>query len=101
VLAALARAPDASRLSEVFLRETSTIGVRLTPASRIERPRRLVTVETQYGGIPMKVSGGPYGEPQAKPEFDACAEAAARAEVPVRVVIAAALAAFNAVPEPR
>jgi uncharacterized protein (DUF111 family) len=95
VLAALAAAAEASRLSEVFLRETSTLGVRLTPASRVERPRQIVTVETRYGAIPVKVSGGPYGEPQSKPEFDACVEAAARADVPVRVVIAAALAAFE------
>jgi hypothetical protein len=34
------------------------------------------------------VSEGPYGAAQLKPEFDACARAAAAAGVPVREVIA-------------
>jgi len=77
----------------VMLRETSTIGVRTTPAGRVERPRRLIEVETRFGKIPVKVSEGPYGPPQLKPEFDACAEAAKNAGVPVREVIAEALRA--------
>ena len=52
-----------------------------------------MTVETPFGPIPVKVSEGPYGPPQRKPEFDAC-QAAARAHgVPVRVVLEAAIAA--------
>jgi uncharacterized protein (DUF111 family) len=65
--------------------------VRRTPASRTERPRRVVEVETAYGRIPVKISEGPFGPPTIKPEFDACAAAAHAHGVPVRVVIAAAL----------
>jgi uncharacterized protein (DUF111 family) len=55
-------------------------------------------VATRFGPIPVKVSEGPYGPPQVKPEFDACAQAAAVADVPVREVIAEALAAFGRSP---
>lgn len=84
----------APRLAEVLLRETHSIGVRHTPVSRTERPRRLVDVATEYGVIPIKVSEGPFGPPRVKPEFDACAAAARAAGVPVGTVIAAALAAY-------
>jgi uncharacterized protein (TIGR00299 family) protein len=90
VLSALARRADAARLSEAVLRETSSIGVRSVPVSRMERPREVRTVATEYGKLPVKVSGGPYGAPAVKPEFDACRKAAAKHGVPVRVVVEAA-----------
>jgi uncharacterized protein (TIGR00299 family) protein len=99
ILSALARRPDAERIAEVVLRETSSIGVRYTPVFRVERPREIRLVETRFGEIPVKVSGGPYGAPVVKPEFDACVEAAARAKVAVRVVIAEALRAVDSHPE--
>jgi pyridinium-3,5-bisthiocarboxylic acid mononucleotide nickel chelatase len=83
-----------ARLAEVLLRETSSIGVRHTPVSRTERPRRLAQVITEFGIIPLKISEGPYGPPRVKPEFDACVDAASAAGVSVGEVIAAALAAY-------
>jgi len=53
-----------------------------------------VEVSTIYGSIPVKVSAGPFGPPQVKPEFDACARAAREHGVTVREVIAAALEAY-------
>jgi uncharacterized protein (DUF111 family) len=95
VVSALVRTTEASRISECMLRETTSLGVRRIPAERLERPRREVTVETRFGPIPVKVAEGPYGPPQAKPEFDACEKAAARAGVSVREVLAAALEAWS------
>ena len=92
-LSVLARAADADRLSHSVLRETTSIGVRRHPVSRVERPRRMVDVETPYGRIPVKVAEGPFGPPQVKPELDACAAAAAAHHVPLREVLRAALAA--------
>jgi uncharacterized protein (DUF111 family) len=97
ILSAIARAPDAPRVADVVLRETSSIGVRFTPVTRVERPREIQSVATRFGEIPVKISGGPYGEPVIKPEFDVCAEAARRAGVSVRVVLEAAFAAAASV----
>ena len=94
-LAVLAPRERADALAAAMLRETSSIGVRRTQVSRSERPRRVVEVTTRYGTVPVKVSEGDYGPPQRKPEFDVCASLARAAGVPVREVIAAALAALE------
>jgi uncharacterized protein (DUF111 family) len=97
---ALARAEDADRLAHAVLRETTSIGVRRYPVSRVERPRRMIEVETPYGKIPVKIAEGPFGPPQVKPELDACAQAAAAHRVPLREVMRVVLAAaMGALPE--
>jgi len=98
VLSALSNAASVSVIETVMLRETSTIGVRRISASRTERPREIVEVETPFGKLPVKIARGPYGPPQLKPEFDACVAAAALHDVPVRTVLAAALAAAAETP---
>ena len=92
-LSAIVGSAQAGAIASVMLRETSSIGVRLQPVSRVERPRRVVYVATPFGRIPVKISSGPYGPPLAKPEFDACARAAALSGVTVREVLGAALEA--------
>jgi len=91
-LSVLADPPRVDALTTVLLRETSSIGVRRSLVSRVERPRRVIEVDTRFGRLPVKVSEGPFGPPQIKPEFDACARAARLHEVPVREVIAEAAA---------
>ena len=93
VLSALGTAASISVLESVLLGETSSIGLRRIGVTRTERPREILEVETAFGKIPVKVARGPYGPPQIKPEFDACAAAATLHQVPVRIVITAALAA--------
>jgi pyridinium-3,5-bisthiocarboxylic acid mononucleotide nickel chelatase len=94
-IAALAKAAEADQVAAALLRETTSIGVRKVPVTRTERPRRVVSAATAYGEIPVKISEGPFGPPQVKPEFDACAAAAKAHGVTVREVIAAALAAVK------
>jgi hypothetical protein len=94
-IAALAPAPQAEAVAGALLRETTSIGVRRTPVTRTERPRRTVTVETIYGQVRVKISEGPFGPPQVKPEFEDCAAAARTHGVPVRQVLAAAMAAVK------
>jgi uncharacterized protein (TIGR00299 family) protein len=97
-LAAIGPSEQADVLARAMLRETSSIGVRILPLQRLERPRRIVEVTTPFGTIPVKISAGPYGPAVIKPEFDACALAAQANHVSVREVIAAALEAAKGVP---
>ncbi|WP_441287864.1 nickel pincer cofactor biosynthesis protein LarC [Sorangium sp. KYC3313] len=92
-IAALAAAPQADAVATALLRETTSIGLRKIPVARTERPRRITTVQTAYGAIRVKISEGPFGPPQIKPEFDDCAAAARTHGVPVREVVSAALSA--------
>jgi pyridinium-3,5-bisthiocarboxylic acid mononucleotide nickel chelatase len=98
LLSALATPARLAELEAVLLSETSSLGVRRYGVTRSERPRELVDVDTPFGRLPVKVARGPYGPPQLKPEFDACAAAALAHGVPVRVVLAAALKAALELP---
>ncbi|HEX3771183.1 MAG TPA: nickel pincer cofactor biosynthesis protein LarC [Polyangiaceae bacterium] len=91
-IAAIAPAERADAVAHAMLRETTSIGLRRYEVARLERPRRIEEVETPYGPIPIKIATGPFGPPQVKPEFDACAKAAAAHRVPVREVVRAAMA---------
>jgi uncharacterized protein (TIGR00299 family) protein len=92
-ISALAPLARAEAVAHAMLRETTSLGVRRHSIARLERPRTIVHVDTAYGRLPVKVATGPFGPPQVKPEFDACAAAAASHGVPVREVLRAALAA--------
>jgi uncharacterized protein (TIGR00299 family) protein len=102
VLSALVPAVRADELAGVMMSETTTLGVRRAPVTRLERPRRTVTVSTPWGAVRVKVSEGPFGPPIAKPEFDDVVSLARSRGVPVRDVLGAAtLAALRLVtPEP-
>lgn len=95
-LAALVERNRQAEVRRAMLRHTSTIGLRVTPISRQVLRRELREVRTPFGVLPVKVSHPPDGPPRAKPEFDACAEAARKHGVPVSEVLAAAVAAFAA-----
>jgi hypothetical protein len=77
----------------LLLRETSTLGVRISTAERRVAPRKWIEVETEFGVARVKVS--PYG---ASPEFDDCAKLAREGGVPLKAVMAAAMAAWNELP---
>jgi uncharacterized protein (TIGR00299 family) protein len=94
-ISALARAPEADAVATALLRETTSIGLRKIPVTRTERPRRTVLVDTPFGRIRVKISEGPFGPPQIKPEFDDCAAAARTHGVTLREVIQAALLAIE------
>jgi uncharacterized protein (TIGR00299 family) protein len=95
-ISALATLSRADSVAHAMLRDTTSLGVRRHPVARVERPRTIEHVETPYGRIPVKVATGPFGPPQAKPEFEACAAAARTHGVPVREVLASAMAAAAA-----
>ncbi len=54
ILSAIGPASLESRLAEMFLRHTTTLGVRIRPVGRYVAERDVTTVETQYGPIRVK-----------------------------------------------
>jgi hypothetical protein len=94
-IAALAEASQAEAVGTALLRETTSIGLRKIPVTRTERPRRTVSVETPFGRVRVKISEGPFGPPQIKPEFEDCVALARTHGVPLRQVLAAAISAAS------
>jgi hypothetical protein len=73
---------DADGLSEVILRESTTLGVRSYPVSRRKLPREISEVETKYGRVRVKVSG----ELRFQPEYEDCKRIALEKGVPIQEV---------------
>ena len=76
LLSALAPANLESRLAEVFLRDTPTLGVRVRPVGRYVADRDTVTVETEYGPIRLKRKWLRGEVVSAAPEYEDVAAAA-------------------------
>jgi len=95
LLTVLAEPARAGELEALMFAETTTFGVRRHEVGRAKLERRFDTVETAHGRIRVKVGsrGGPVVT--VSPEFEDCRAAAAEHDVPVRVVIEAAAAAWR------
>jgi len=75
-----------------LFRETTTIGIRFFPVSRLKLGREIKQVDTQWGAIGVKVSGG--GDTiNYSPEFEDCRRAAIQHKVALKQVMLDAQAA--------
>jgi uncharacterized protein (TIGR00299 family) protein len=72
LLRVIAEEKDAERLTEVILKETTTLGVRSYAVTRKKLPREVKEVETKYGKIRVKISG----DIRFQPEYEDCRRAA-------------------------
>lgn len=97
LLCALAATERRDAVAAAILRETTTIGVRYALRERTVLARTIREVATPYGPIAVKVASDGDTVLNAAPELDACLAAARRHGVPVKLVFAAALAAFESV----
>jgi hypothetical protein len=61
---------------------------------RVVLERELVTVETPFGRIRMKIASGAGGVLNAMPEYEDCRRAAREHAAPIRSVMEAAVAAY-------
>ena len=66
--------------------ETTTLGVRSYEVERRALERNIVSVETQYGPIDVKVAHLNGQIVNEMPEFEQCRRAAKNADVPLKVV---------------
>jgi pyridinium-3,5-bisthiocarboxylic acid mononucleotide nickel chelatase len=97
VFSALARPADERAVASAIIRETTTLGVRVSTVRRWELGRTWITVDV--GGEPVRIKlGWLDGEAvNAAPEHDDCAAVARRTGRPVKAVWAAAVAAAEGV----
>jgi hypothetical protein len=80
---------------DMLFRETTTIGVRAHPVQRWKLTREIVTVETEYGPIAIKVSRRDEEVLNIAPEYRDCQRVAAEHGVPLKQVHQIALEAAH------
>lgn len=91
----LAAADDADVLTELLLEVTGSFGARFRDWGRVVLERRFETVNTEAGQVRVKVGSRLGRDITAKVEFDDASIAARQHGIPVREVIAQALAAWR------
>lgn len=82
----LCRPEDVGKLSELLFSETTTLGVRETEVKRRALERSIISVETRFGPIDVKVAGLNGQVMNEMPEYEQCLAAARRAGVALSVV---------------
>jgi hypothetical protein len=87
--------PDRERLSAIIFAETSTIGIRAYPVSRLALRRESREVNTPYGSVRVKLSHTPEGRVHAAPEYEDCKRLAQEKNIPLKVVYEEALLAVR------
>ncbi len=96
LLSALAPQEALEPVLAAVLAETTSIGVRFDRVARRVLERELVTVDTAFGPIPVKVARQGDLARNAAPEYEACRAAARAHGVPLKDVFAAAISAWHA-----
>jgi len=92
LLSVLCGREEKDAVMKLLFLETTTLGVRSYEVTRRALRRSLVRVETQYGPIDVKVAHLDGRVVNEMPEFEQCRQAAANANVPLKVVEEAARA---------
>ena len=90
LLSVLCGPNEKDALLELLFTETTTLGVRSYEVNRRALQRSVVRVETPYGPIDVKVAHLDGRVVNEMPEFEQCRQAAATANVPLKVVEEAA-----------
>src|SRR5215813_1185957 len=90
LLSVLCGAAEKEAVMKLLFTETTTLGVRSYEVTRRALERSIVRVETPYGPIDVKVAHLDGRVVNEMPEFEQCRQAAANANVPLKVVEEAA-----------
>ena len=87
VLTVLCKPEDASRLTELIFKETTTLGVRQREEKRQVLARKWVTVATRWGDVRLKLASMNGTVTNYAPEYEDCRRIAAEHHVPLKSVM--------------
>lgn len=94
-LSVLCKAVDKSRLENIILTESTTLGVRSLKCPRVMLNREFKKVTTRYGDVMMKIAKISDDKFKATPEFEDCKKIAQESGVALREVFEEALMQFK------
>ncbi|MFN7134290.1 MAG: nickel pincer cofactor biosynthesis protein LarC [Myxococcales bacterium] len=95
LLGVLVRNEKREVLTQLLLAETPTLGVRAHAVERVAAERRFETVQTVYGAVSVKIGSVQGRDTNATPEYEDCARLAREQNVPLKELLAAAVAALR------
>ena len=95
LVSALCEPAARARVTEAMLRHSTSLGARVSSVERVALQRHLIDTETEWGIVPVKVSGRGGEVWNVAPEHEACRRLAAEHGVPVKRVFQAALVAYH------
>ncbi|MDA8235653.1 MAG: DUF111 family protein [Clostridia bacterium] len=92
-LSVLCRPREVHSLAKLVLKETSSLGVRISHQSKMMAHREIVEMVTAYGKVKVKLASMAPGKPviRVTPEYEDCRKVALAANVPINDVYLAAL----------
>jgi len=94
MLSVLTEVEKRAALTELIYKETTTLGIRVKPIERECLDREIVSVETEYGAIDVKIGKLSERIVNAMPEYDQVRNAALEHGIAFRIVRDAALSAL-------
>lgn len=95
LLTALCKEKDINTLSEIILRHTTSLGVRITKHSRIVADREIKTVKTKYGNMRFKIAKLSGKTVNIRPEYEYCKKASKKYGVPIKTIMAEIVGAVH------
>ena len=93
MLSVLAKQEQEEALLDIIFTETTTLGIRRYSAEKLMLPRSLITVETAYGLVRVKIAELSNRIINAAPEYQDCLQLAKATGAPLKKIYAAAMAA--------
>jgi len=81
---------NSDKLSAILFAETSTLGIRSYPVTRVALRRESREVVTPYGSVRVKLAYGPDGRVNVAPEYEDCKRLARDQDVPLKLIYEAA-----------
>jgi hypothetical protein len=96
LVSVLCTPPAGDALAQLLFEQTTTIGVRIHETRRKVLERELLSVETPYGAVQIKVARRDGKVLNVAPEYEDCQRLATEKKVPLKQVMIAAQAAYLA-----
>ena len=86
MLSALVMSSQESLATDLVLRETTSLGVRVRPVTRHEAQRQLVNFESSFGTVSVKIKSIEGSKVSVAPEYDHCRQLAVQLGLPLHEV---------------